>query len=450
VSRRPKKNRSNRPGGIPTAADIYRIVQNSIEEYFAKNGNAPTRSRAKNPGRSSLADSMQSIDAFNSAVSGATPAQEPQKKQNAAPGSFFNYEVLSKGAFFRLKAASQQARSVYRQVTRAAVLYDVAGREGFSGGLAEGELVQTGLEVGRNLAKNRDVRRAAKQISEIITGDKKFGASVLKSLGSALGLAGGAAAVALTAVSAASELFAQRRASARAQIDTFNAGTNLEFEASNAKSIRNRIRQSVEGTRGIVGVISDSLGYTEQTEGEVSRRTIEQLNTYNTARDNAQRMGINVDAVLNAAAKKKGVSVNQLTPGEKNEALDPVVQAEVKSRVTDDMVDKEVSSRGLLKDGFQIRDPQFQSLPNVAETMKRADREASNAFLEGQRLKIRQELEERVVNEIAGRNEVERRAAEKSLSQRTPEQRQQIDRDLRNSTFKLAAQRSRRKQKRTD
>lgn len=431
---------------MPTAADIYRIVQNSIEEYFAKNGNTPTRARGKNPGRSSLADSMDSINAFNSAVNGSAPAnQQPQQKQTSSPGSFFNYEILSKGAFFRLKAASQKARSAYRQITRAAVLYDVAGREGFSGGLAEGELVQTGLEVGRNLAKNRDVRRTAKQISEFITGDKKFGITILKSLGSALGLAGGAAAVALSGVAAANELFSQRRRSAQAQIDTFNAGTNLEFEASNAKGIRNRIRQSVESTRGMIGVYSDAAGYTEQTEGEVSRRTIDQLNTYNTARSQAQRMGIDVDAVLNDAAKKKGVSVNEMTPAEKNEALDPVVQAKVKSSITDSMVDTEVKARGFRINKNKSGEQGFYN-PYATESLETSERD-QQAFIEGQRIKIRQELEGRVVNEISERNEVERRTADKVMSQRTPEQRQKIDRDLRNSTYKLAAARSRHKQK---
>lgn len=366
-------------------------------------------------------------------------APNPSKK---TPGAFFTHELLSSDATTQLKRTAKTVRGGFREAGRVAVLADVAERGGLRGGIATGELVQTGVEGFQKASASRFVRSAFLKLAG------RAGVRGLGIFSGALGIAAGAAGVALAATAAAGEYFAQRQASSRAQIAAFTSAAELQFNPETAKGIRERHRANVMATRGVYGQISDSLGFTENTEQEISDRSIAEMTRLNAARSQAARLGINVNDLYLKKAVQMGVAVSDLTNKEKNDALDPYIKAKV-SRVPDSAVEAELIKRGIKTDT-----PVNVAVPGSMGGMyiRNANGldEGQRAYLEGQRGKIRSELEERAVKEAVEKTAVEQRERERVIENRTPEQRLQIARELRRATFQLAAHRNRHRMKWSD
>jgi len=374
-----------------------------------------------------------------------TPTLGPKPQQSK--GNPFTRQIISQDVANDLRGKFQNVRNTYGNVTRLGVLSDVASRGGLRGGLAEGEMVQMGIDAASTGANSRVVRSLTASVSQALGRDSRFGLRILQGLGRGLKMGGAVAAIAQTGFAVAGEYFEQRQASARAQLKSFNAAAEGNFEASFARNSREGIRKSVMNSRGVMQQLSDEFGFTEDTENQIAERAVKTLNTLNKARGTAERMGINVNAVLANYAKKKGVSILSLTPAEKNEALDPVIKAAVEARVPESAVDSEMAAKGIKA---AVPTSVNLAMASGGGGMGLYNFQAKNdtrdaAYVEARRDEIRENIQSTVVTELAGRDAIERKSVQKVMAQRTPEERRTIERDVRESQYKLSAARDRHK-----
>lgn len=337
--------------------------------------------------------------------------------------------------------ATGAIRGVVQGASRVGVLLNTAQQGGVAGAAAQSRLFMGALDKVNELTKNENVVQVATKIGEAIAGDSLAGSRFLYALsrGLTLGTAAGAIAMAAWDV-AASYLSNQKRASA-ARGSSYDAARSAGLLATPelASSERARTDRDAAMSAGIGDQAMAVFGFNgaiEERKGKIAKQNFDAIAG---ARTNAARNGVDTNAILTEAARKKGKSVTQLNEHEKAEALNKAASNTLRDRANSDAAKRYAKAQMLLND---------EAPGGIVEAVGvLGNANIGLAELLQQSAKERHYRDEFAAKSVNNRQEAlaEDRTAtfQKFRASWTAEQNQKLDRELRDSQFRLAEQRSR-------
>lgn len=337
---------------------------------------------------------------------------------------------------------SNSIRGAVQGASRVGVLLNTAQQGGVAGASAQSRLFMGAIDKVDDLTKNENVVQIATKIGEAIAGDSLAGSRFLYALSRGLKLGSAVGAIALAAWDVGASYISNQKRAAAAQGSSFDAARAAGILATPelAASERSRTDHDAAMSAGMTDRVMDAFGFSGAIEERKAKAAKDNFDAIAGARSNAARSGVDTNALLIDAARKKGKSVSQLNEREKAEALNKAASNTLRDRADSDAAKRYAKAQMLLHDETP------GVFGEVATGLAHLLGGHSVAELQA-RARERQYRNEFAAKSVNGREEslaVDRNETfQKFRAAWTAEQNQKLDRELRDSQFRLAEQRSR-------
>jgi hypothetical protein len=324
------------------------------------------------------------------------------------------------------------------------ILVNAAQGGGAVGSVAQGRLAMKAIDKLDDLTKNENIVKIATKLGEAIGADSLAGSRFLYALSRGLQLGGAVAAVALAAWDVGASYISNQKRSAAAQGASYDAARQAGLLATPelASSERSRVSTDAAQTAGAFDQVLAKFGFSGAIEERKAAVAKQQFDAIAGARANAARNGVDVPALLQEAARKKGKSVSQLNDREKAEALNKAASDTLRQRADSDAAKRYAKTQMLINDeapgvfqGLAIGLSHALGYKTVGEMRVEAKERRYRDDFANKSSNARQEslAEDRV------------QTFQKFRASWSKEQNEKLDRELRDSQFRLAEHRSRHK-----
>jgi hypothetical protein len=210
--------------------------------------------------------------------------------------------------------------------------------------MAQSELLQMVGDKVEDLTHNKFVQKVSVGVARYLGRSPLEAMSFLRAIGRGVRLGGAIGAVAQLGVGVAEEYFANQKRASAARGRQFDDARRMGIDVGVSRSLRTGTVVSSE--TGFTGWLKSAVGYTGGIEEERAGRLSEKFKIINDARKVAGRLGVDVSGMLQERARKLGIGVDDLTPEEVNETLQPVLVKAARAKVSGESVERELEARG--------------------------------------------------------------------------------------------------------
>lgn len=234
---------------------------------------------------------------------------------------FRGYLGIEQGGGTALKSATNMMRGAVQKGFRLAQIASLANQGGAVGMAATAQLGMDALDQGEKIIHSKLAEKLAETVTDKLFADPAMGVKLVHYLGRAARL-GGAVATAAYLVHG----FITGRVDSQYNSDLVQAGmagTKRDFGSwDTGEDIVKQSRKDYDAQKGIYGRTMDALGFTQGTEQAVAQMATTEMGNRVALRATPSLLGTDIAATMAQHAKELGVSVQDLSPEQRDEAID--------------------------------------------------------------------------------------------------------------------------------
>ncbi len=294
---------------------------------------------------------------------------------------FRSYLGIEESGATKLRRATGMMRGMVQGGFRMAQLAQMSMQGGAIGMAANAQLGLDAIDKGEQIVHSKFVETLLSNFTDKIVKDPALGVKMSHFMGRVFrigGAVGTAAAVVHGAVTGRvdsqfnANLADQGLASARRDFGTGEMGQRLE----------NLATKNYQSQKGMYGRVMDWLGYTAGTQEGIAQAARKELGQRSALRSRPSLTGLNVAGVLAQRATDLGVSVEDLTPDQRNDAIDKANEQALQALQANPDVIRTSEIRGshVYVNGKKIPWIGMEAYKAQTETLLR---EGANDFLNG-------------------------------------------------------------------
>ena len=249
-----------------------------------------------------------------------------------------------------MNSFARSARSNVRYASRIATLVSVADHGGLFGGVAKAALVEEAFDKIGEIVQSKAAEKLFTKIADKIVGDPLVGERLFRAVGRGFRVGGEAAAYAMMGYETLMAVGEDWRAGANADRQSYRTARRLKIDVELHHRLRQQITAETISGRNAIDETRDGVSMDGETKELISQRTQSTMSAISVMRSNPGAFGVDVSKVLAETAKRLNVNISQLTPRQRQRAIDEALDAK-----RHNLVDKNQVLLRLAADG--ITDP---------------------------------------------------------------------------------------------